>query len=166
MMPRPRCSALEKAMRLLAVSARTGYELREKLLKSGYSPTEADGAVSECCRRGYVNDELYASDFTACSIDRGSGIRKVRQKLLKKGLDRELVEQTLEENREREPESARMVLAGKWRNLSRETDPYKKRAKAFRFLVGRGFSAGLAAELVREISSGDGSPGEDPGFPD
>ena len=163
-MPRPRCSALEKAMRLLAVSARTGHELREKLLKSGYGPTEAESAVSECCRRGYVNDELYASDFTACTIDRGSGIRKVRQKLLKKGLDRELIEQALEENRDREPESARMLLAGKWKTLSRETDLYKKKARAFRFLVGRGFSAGLAAELIGEISSGEDCQNMDDGF--
>ena len=151
-MPTPRCSALEKAMRILSVSARTGHELKEKLLKSGYSPTEAESAVEECVKRGYINDELLAADFTALSLSRGSGCRKIRQKLLKRGLDRELVAQTLEENSDAEPESARQALIFKWKTLSRETDPFKKRAKAFRFLAGRGYPPGLAAELIDEIS--------------
>ncbi|MBR7103389.1 MAG: regulatory protein RecX [Lentisphaeria bacterium] len=153
----PRCSALEKAMRILSVAAKSGKELKDKLLKSGYGPTEAEAAVEECIRRGYVNDALLAQDFAACSIDRGSGAVKVRQKLLRRGLPRELVEQAIEENREREPDSARSVLAAKWKSLSRETDPYKKRAKAFRFLVGRGFPPGLAGELIDEITSSAGA---------
>ena len=157
----PRCSALEKAMRILSVSAKTGHELKEKLLQSGYSPTEAESAVEECVKRNYVNDTLLASDFTACSLGRGSGCRKIRQKLLRRGLDRELVEQALEENKDSEPESARQALAFKWKSLSRETDPYKKRAKAFRFLAGRGYPAALAAELIEEFSSGEMSPEND-----
>ena len=158
-MERPRCSALEKAMRILGVSARSGHELTQKLIGSGYSPSEAESAVAECVRRGYVNDALLASDLAAGGLDRGAGVRKVRQKLLRRGLDRELVAQALEENRDREPESARRVLAAKWRSLSGEKDPRKKRAKAFRFLTGRGFPCGLAAELIDEINaSGDDLP--------
>ena len=48
----PRCSALEKAIRILTVSAKTGHELKAKLLQSGYSPTEAESAVEECIKRG------------------------------------------------------------------------------------------------------------------
>ena len=160
-MPTPRCSALEKAMRILSVSAKTGHELKEKLLQSGYGPTEADAAVEECIKRGYINDTLLASDFAAISLSRGSGCRKIRQKLLRRGLDRELVELTLEESREAEPESARQALEFKWRTLSREKDPYKKRAKAFRFLAGRGYPAALAAQLIEEISSGESMPDND-----
>lgn len=152
-MPVPRCTALEKAMRILSVSAKSSRELEDKLLKSGFGPTEAESAVAECVRRGYVNDALLASDFTACVMSRGSGSRKIRQKLLRRGISRELVDQALEENREMEPESARQALEFKWRSLARETDPYKKRAKAFRFLAGRGYPAGLVSELIDEISS-------------
>ena len=161
----PRCSALEKAMRILSVSAKTGHELKEKLLQSGYGPTEAGSAVDECIRRGYINDTLLAADFTAISMSRGSGCRKIRQKLLRRGLDRELVEQTLEESKEAEPDSARQALEFKWRSLSRETDPYKKRAKAFRFLAGRGYPAGLIAQLIEEISSGEDIPDTDMEMP-
>lgn len=159
-MERPRCSALEKAMRILSVSAKSGHELADKLLKSGYGPTEAQAAVEECQKRGYINDALLALDLTASSLSRGSGTRKIRQKLLRKGLDRELVSQALEENKAFEPESARQALAFKWRMLSRETDLRKKKAKAFRFLAGRGYPADLAARLISEISSGEDLPEE------
>lgn len=140
-------------MRLLGVSARSGRELEQKLIRSGYSPTEAASAVEECRRRGYVNDALLASDCAASGLDRGAGCRKLRQKLLRRGLERDVVEQALEASREREPESARRVLAAKWKTLSGERDPRKKRARAFRFLVGRGFPAALAVELIEEIAS-------------
>ena len=148
-------------MRILSVSAKSGHELTEKLLKSGYGPTEARAAVEECQRRGYINDALLASDLTACALDRGSGTRKIRQKLLRKGLDKELIEQALEENKDSEPESARQALAFKWHSLSRETDPYKKRAKAFRFLAGRGYPAGLISDLLDEITFGGDEPPDD-----
>ena len=158
----PRCSALEKAMRILSVSAKTGHELTAKLLQSGYSPTEAESAVEECIKRGYINDALLAADLTASSLSRGSGCRKIRQKLLRRGLDRELVSRVLEESSDSEPDSARQALAFKWKNLSRETDPYKKRAKAFRFLAGRGYPPALISELIDEISrSGDDFPEND-----
>ena len=51
-MPVPRCTALEKAMRILSVSAKSSRELEDKLLKSGFGPTEAESAVAECVRRG------------------------------------------------------------------------------------------------------------------
>ena len=160
-MDRPRCSALEKAMRLLTVSARTERELTKKLLNSGYGPTETAAAVEECRKRGYVNDELFASDFTVSGIDRGSGPRLIRQKLLRRGIDRELALQTLEEHGDLEESGARRALEFKWKMLSREQDPYKKKMKAFRFLAGRGFSPELAARLIREMAALDAQETED-----
>lgn len=155
----PRCSALEKAIRILTVSAKTGHELKAKLLQSGYSPTEAESAIEECIKRGYINDALFAADFAEANLGRGSGCRKIRQKLLRRGIDRELVAQTLEECSASEPESARQALIFKWKSLSREKDPYKKRAKAFRFLAGRGYPPALISELIEEISrSGEDFP--------
>ena len=154
-MERPRCSALEKAMRLLTVSARTERELTQKLLRSDYGPTETAAAVEECRKRGYINDELYASDFTVSGMDRGTGPRLLRQKLLRRGIPRELALQTLEQHGDLEESGARRALEFKWRMLSREQDPYKKKMKAFRFLAGRGFSPELAARLVREMAERD-----------
>lgn len=142
-------------MRLLEVSSRSEEELFRRLLAAGYGPTEAEDAVQECVRRGYVNDPLFAADLTQLNLQRGSGRRKIRQKLIQKGFDREMIEQTLEEYQDAEPESARTALEQKWRLLSRESDPRKKRAKAFRFLVGRGFPAALAAELIDEIRTAE-----------
>jgi len=146
-------------MRLLGVSARSGRELARKLIDSGYGPTEAEAAVEECRRRGYVNDELLAADSVSYALDRGAGCRRIRQKLLRRGLPPEVVEQAVEQNREREPESARRALAVKWRSLAAEKDPRKKKARAFRFLVGRGFPPHLAVQLIEEINgSGEDLP--------
>ena len=59
---------------------------------------------------------------------------------------------------EEDPDAAeiaagRRALAQKWRLLNRESDPRKKREKAFRFMAGRGFAPSLIFQLLNEIGS-------------
>ena len=65
---------------------------------------------------------------------------RIRLALRKRGIPAELQEEPLEAAAETEAERASEALAYKLRLLARETDPRRKREKAFRFLIGRGFS--------------------------
>ena len=92
-------------------------------------------------------------------MNRGSGSRLVKLQLRKRGLSAEYVETALEKTAGLEPGAARRALEYKLRLLSRETDPRKKREKAFRFLVGRGFSMDVIRGLFDEVDFG-GAPDE------
>lgn len=139
-MEKPKKNAMEKAMRLLSRRALSERELLNKLCAAGYPFREARDAVAECRKRGYVNDEAFAADYTELLAGRCLGGRRIRLALRKRGIPAELQEEPLEAAAETEAERASEALAYKLRLLARETDPRRKREKAFRFLVGRGFS--------------------------
>ena len=139
-MEKPKKSAMEKAMQLLSRRALSERELLNKLCAAGYPFREARDAVAECRKRGYVNDEAFAADYTELLAGRCLGGRRIRLALRKRGIPAELQEDPLEAAAETEAERASEALAYKLRLLARETDPRRKREKAFRFLVGRGFS--------------------------
>jgi len=139
-MDKPKISAMEKAMRLLSRRPLTERELRDRLRKAEYTPGEIRDAVAECRKRGYVDDRQFAADYAEQLAARGLGGRRISQALYKRGISAELREEPLEEAAATEAERAAEALAVKLRLLARESDPRKKREKAFRFLVGRGFS--------------------------
>jgi len=139
-MDKPKISTMEKAMRLLSRRPLTERELRDRLRKAEYPSGEIHDAVAECRKRGYVNDRQFAADYAEELAARGLGGRRISQALYKRGISAELREEPLEEAAVTEAERAAEALAVKLRLLARESDPRKKREKAFRFLVGRGFS--------------------------
>ena len=147
-------SALEKAMKLLSRRALSKKELTEKLFRAGFPAEEVENAVGECCRRRFLDDSMLAEDYTSLLRARNTGSRVIRQKLQRRGLDAELGGDGLlpeEDSAQQEREAAMRALDYKWRLLSRESDPRKKREKAFRFLAGRGFPPGLIFELLDNL---------------
>ena len=86
---------------------------------------------------------------------RGGGRNKAARKLQLKGIDREIIENTLAEREAdgggNELSSALSALERKKALFDREPDPRKRREKALRFLAGRGFSAATAYEALNRI---------------
>ncbi len=145
-------SPLEKAMRLLDVRAYSEQELLKKLCLAKIPMEQAEEAVAECCRRGYLNDKMLADDSARSILERGSGLRMVKMRLRKRGIHEEDVENAIENATDLELDSARRALAYKLRLLKKEADPRKKREKVFSFLVSRGFSMGVIRTALDEIS--------------
>ena len=149
-MPKERPSALVKAMNFLAARPLSELELLAKLRRAGYPDDECDAAIAECVDRHYLDDEQLAADCVDILHQRNLGARRIRQKLSRRGLDREKVSELLEDSPEDELEAARRAMESKLRTLTRETDPRKKREKLFRFMAGRGFSPALIFKVMGE----------------
>lgn len=153
MPPRRPLSAMERAMRLLAIRAHTNCELRQKLLRAGFPPDEVDEAVAECEKRHYLDDRLFAEDCTSLWMERGHGSRSIRGKLRQKGIDAETAASVLDNLEEREPEAACRAIESRIPSLLREKDPRKRRAKALRFLAGRGFSGSALNAAMKRLDA-------------
>lgn len=156
-MPKPRKTAMEYAVLLLGIRAYSTADLKKKMLDREYPAAEVKAVLEECVKRGFLNDELFAEALTENLYSRGSGKRKVYQKLRQKGIDSELIKQTLEENTDprsmTEQEAANQALARRMNSLLREEDIRKRKEKALRFLAGRGFSAGVSYAALRHCFS-------------
>ena len=145
-------SAMDRAMRLLSMRAHTGCELRQKLLRAGFPPDEVASAISECEKRHFLDDRLFAEDCTNLWMERGHGARSIRCKLRRKGISAELAAAALDNSEEQETEAALRAIDGKMPSLLREKDPRKRRAKALRFLAARGFSGNALSAGMKRLA--------------
>ena len=153
-MPRKK-TAMEYAILLLGRRACSTAELRKKMLAREYSVPEIARVLEECTRRGFLNDRAYAESLAESVYLHGGGRNKAARKLQLKGIDREIIENTLAEREAdgvgSELSSALSALERKKALFDREPDPRKRREKALRFLAGRGFSAATAYEALNRI---------------
>ena len=146
-------TALAAAVEILARRLVSTAELRTKLVaKKLFSPAEIDEAVLAVKRMGALHDDFLAEDVARSYRSRGYGPARIRTALRKRGIPNEIIEQVLNGNEDEkektgensgqsgDADSAVAVLHHKSAQFRREPDPRKRKAKAVRCLVGRGFS--------------------------
>ena len=87
--------AMDKAVTLLSMRARTEKELVQALRRNAY-PEEAIARVMQrLCESGYINDSAFASHFSSVRVSKGIGARRIRMELYQKGVSQETVDETL-----------------------------------------------------------------------
>lgn len=157
-MPPEKKTALVVAVEILAKRLVSTAELRSKLTaKKLFSPAEIDEAVLAVKRMGALHDDFLAEDVARSYRSRGYGPARIRMALRKRGIPQEIIEQTLNgkdeedipvfsggpdsgSNQPGDGDNAFAVLHRKAAQFRREPDARKRKAKAVRCLVGRGFS--------------------------
>ena len=158
-MPPEKKTAPVAAVEILAKRLVSTAELRKKLAaKKLFSPAEIDEAVLAMKRMGALHDDFLAEDVARSYRSRGYGPARIRMALRKRGIPNEIVEQVLNgKDEDAEPaesgqsgdgENAFAVLHRKAAQFRREPDPRKRKAKAVRCLVGRGFAYEDAIEAA------------------
>lgn len=146
---------LDYAYRLLSQRGYSTHGLAAKLRGKGFAPEVVAQSIERLTTQGYLNDAKLAADMAERLQARGFGPAGIKQKLAHKGLDRGLVELTLEaRDPDRDREAARNLLASRF-----EADALKQartHARAFRFLLRRGYSYDLAKQLLGSAPRQDG----------
>ena len=159
-MPPEKKTALVAAVEILARRLVSTAELRSKLIaKKLFSSTEIDEAILAVKRMGALHDDFLAEDVARSYRSRGYGPARIRTALRKRGIPNEIIEQVLNGKEEEDAapngfgsdsssdsgesddgDNAFAVLRRKAAQFRREPDARKRKAKAVRCLVGRGFS--------------------------
>ena len=144
-MPPNRC--LHAAMGLLARREHATAELRRKLRRR-FEPEEIESVLRQLTEGRYLDDRRFAREFLRQLLNTQSqGVRLLRVKLLKRGLDSDLVEESLNELELDEvalaEESARLKLASLV-GLPREN--------ALRRLLGHLQRRGFRAEVAQSVT--------------
>jgi regulatory protein len=131
----------EKALELLSLREHGSGELRTKLLQKGYQKHAIAVVVEYLKEKNYLNDERFAQLFFQELIERKRlGPLKAKEKLFQRGVPSEIIENLLSTyDRETQIENCEFHFSKKYkRNEVTETNEGK--AKAIRFLQGKGFS--------------------------
>ena len=152
--------AKKRAMRLLEKRPYTERALRDKLADGEYPAEAVDAAIAYVKSYGYVNDLQYAIDHVSYHLaDRNR--KRLEADLLKKGIDRELIDRAFAQCYAEEDASS--DAAGSARALEKqmiekelrkkhfdpETADYETKAKLKASLVRKGFSPETVSSMVQ-----------------
>ena len=142
--------ALERAVSLLAVRARTERELRDALHQCAYSEAVIDRVIARMNEAGYIDDADFASQWAASRTGKGLGTRRIVMELRQKGVDAEQIEQALGQIDEKERmESA--VRAAQKAARGRELSSPADRQKVFAALMRRGYDSASAKKAIAAL---------------
>ena len=137
---KPKPTALEKAVELLARQEQSSTRLREKLRQRDYEAEEIDAAIARLEERHYLNDEeSCARQYQKLYEESGMSVRQIEQKLLTRGFPSSLVRASAPKDEGREKRELNAAL----RSLRSRFRAAALRAKMKQFLYRRGFSYGI-----------------------
>lgn len=149
-----RALAMNRALHFLGYRARSRGEVRERLRRYGYAEESVEGVIGRLEELGYLDDEEFAR-AAAREKARRYGPRRVLGELRRSGVDAELAQGAVDDEfaQRSELEEARSLAA---RRYNREGSDAEAR-RVYGFLMRRGYSAEVCAEVAREYRGARGA---------
>lgn len=155
--------AYERALSFLEKRDRTESEVKDRLLKAGFSEEAAGEALERLREAGLVNDEDYAARYIDSLMAKGRGKLRIAAEMRKKGLSGELIRNTLEDRNPDADERARALAAAgrEWALIPEGADRRKAAMKVSRKLVSLGYTYEAIGEVMSELMKDDGNQAGD-----
>jgi regulatory protein len=149
-----RALAMNRALRLLGYRARSEKELRDRLRRYGYGEETVGSVVGRLKELGYLDDEEFAR-LAVREKARQYGPRRVLGELRKSGVEAQLAQDVVGEEfaGRSELEEASSAAA---RRYNRGGSSAEAR-RVYGFLMRRGYSAEVCAEVAREYRGASGA---------
>jgi regulatory protein len=125
----------------LSYKQRSKKELTARLKKKKISDNSIKRVIELLEKQKYLDDTTYAKNFLQEKLNRKPiGRRLAKLKLSEKGIDKETLEKTIDENYsyEKEEELAKELLK-KYMLKVRFKDEAERKSKCYRYLISRGF---------------------------
>lgn len=144
----PYDAALDKAMKLLAVAARTRYEIADRLSRVGFDQGTIEAVDERLVELGILDDDLLAADLAEKAVAKGQAPAAIRGMLLARGINRGTAQAAIAEVADPDQELARATELAKRRARTYGSLP---RHVAYRRLSGFLANKGYDLELVGRV---------------
>jgi regulatory protein len=150
---RPRPTAYNYALNLLAARPYSSSALRRKLGQKEYSAADADDAIRRLLDNGLLNDARFAEQFARSKmLSTGASKRRLTQDLYRKGIKSDVATQAIAnvvEQDEIDPAAVIERVARKKLAQLGDLEPVVLRRRLFAFLARRGYDLD---EIKRVVS--------------
>jgi regulatory protein len=149
-----RALAMNRALHFLGYRARSRSEVRERLRRYGYGEETVGAVIGRLEELGYLDDEEFARTVVREKARR-YGPRRVSADLRRSGVDAELAQGIVEEEfaERSEVEAARSAAARRYNRGGSDAEA----RRVYGFLMRRGYSADVCAEVAREHRGASGA---------
>lgn len=148
--------AREVALRILTARQRSCSELRERLIDKGASPATAEDVIARFQEVSLLDDaELARMIVRAEQSEKGYGLRRVRQRLMMRGIPPHVAEDALSDVGD-DGERDRALAAARQLKPKHRAQPDHVQWRRIRdALLRRGFAPPIVGEIVDQILSED-----------
>ena len=137
-----------RALKALGRREHSRQELRAKLQPFAENPDDLDTLLDELEKRGWLSEARFVEQLTT-TRRRKFGAARIVHELREKGVSNDAISATQAQLKAGEVEAARMVWKKKFGKLPRSL---QERGKQARFLAGRGFSAEVVHQVLKDSS--------------
>ncbi len=141
--------AMNRALSILGYRARAKGELHERLERAGYAGETVAVVVTRLEELGYLDDEEFARSLAREEAHKKYGPRRILGDLRRAGVDEEVAREAVDEEfAERSEYQTALAIARRRYNKEEEGSDTQAR-RVYGFLMRRGYSADVCAEVAR-----------------
>ena len=138
--------AFEKLINLVSRQMQTKFEIKQKLLKYGYSENVIKLAIKKAEEYRYVDDELYAKLFVDSKKNKSK--LEIKSQLFKKGIDKNIIDEKTEVINEEQEKNRVALLAEKY--MKNKEVNQKTLGGLYGYLSRKGFSLEIVNSILRK----------------
>lgn len=140
--------ALDRAVRLLAVRARSRGEVEQRLVQRGYLSDTIEMVIYKLEKEALLDDETFARAWAKARAAHQIGASRILQELRVKGVDSAIAEAAVAELAEDDQHEQAAALAAKLLKRHRNETPADARRKTLAAMQRRGYAYGEASRAV------------------
>ena len=140
--------AIDKAVKYLAVRARSRKEVETRLLMYGFPEETVEMAIYKLEKTGLINDADFAREWTQARAEKGKGKRNIARDLHQKGISHKTTQIALEELDDEQQLLKARELAEKWLPRYKDDDRRDATRKLTQALIRRGYDWETARKAV------------------
>lgn len=150
--------ARQYAFLLLKYRLRSEKEIADRLLRKKFSPEVIKDTIAFLKEKRFIDDSCFARAWLESRIKRPLGIRRLKQELRFKGIDKEIIERSVEQIKENysETEVVQNIVEEKFRKM-RNIEPQKAKSRIYSYLLRRGFSPDVCLDAINRRTVRDGT---------
>ncbi len=137
---------------LLKFRPRSEKELYQRLKKKKFDEQIIQETLTFLKDKRFIDDRDFAQAWVESRIKKPLGIRRIREELKFKGIDKEIIDNTTEKAKEDyfEQDIVTKLARGKLERL-KNIEPLKAKRRVLAFLLRRGFSPDIVVDTINQL---------------
>ena len=143
--------ARDYAFFLLKFRLRSENELVQRLELKKIPEETINEVISFLKEKRFIDDNVFARAWLNSRLKRPFGLRRIKQELRQKGIDKEIIEQETAKVKDYSEVAIVLDLAKGRLNRLKEIDQVSTKRRVYAYLVRRGFSPEIVIDTLNQL---------------
>ena len=140
------------AFLLLKFRLRSANELLQRLRQKGFSEQLSRSTIEFLKEKNFIDDRVFAKAWVGSRLNRPFGLRRIKMELSVKGLDKEIIESTLNQAKCGYDETRVVSDLAKQRfSKQKGIEPRLAKSRVYAYLLRRGFSPDIVNDVIKQL---------------